>query len=152
MKKTISFRLFGLGSVPKKVLPSLRAEGIVVSDEGVPGWLVTGNVKGPGKRFVRRAEGFSGALIVTRARLAVYSYWKRQINVAVDDARLRDLFVHVPEEGKLRLSFEASAFRDGWQGVIEYRFGTPKARRFHEVLTSLGAPDGVAPHGASGRH
>lgn len=32
MKKAISYRLFGLGSIPKKLWPVLEQEGIAVSD------------------------------------------------------------------------------------------------------------------------
>ncbi len=37
MRKTILYRLFGLGSIPGKLLPVLEKEGIVVLDEGMGG-------------------------------------------------------------------------------------------------------------------
>lgn len=53
MKKTILYRLFGLGSVPRKLRPVLEQEGMVVFDEGVRGSFVTKHVNGPGKRYRR---------------------------------------------------------------------------------------------------
>ena len=55
MAKTILYRLFGLGSVPKKLLPVLKQEGIVVYDEGMQGRIVTKYVNGPGKRYRHRS-------------------------------------------------------------------------------------------------
>lgn len=80
MKKTILYRFLRLGPVPKKLLPVLEKEGIIVLDEGMGGWFVTKHVNGPGKRYRYRSEGFSGCLVITKVRLVCYTYWKRQIN------------------------------------------------------------------------
>jgi hypothetical protein len=143
MKKTILYRLFGFGSIPKKVRPILEEEGLVVSDEGVRGWFVTKNVHGPGKRYIHRSEGFSGCLVITKKRIICFTYWKPQINIPVDDPKLSALQVDVLNEQTLSISFESSLFRVGWQGLIELRFNTEKAQQFHDVLISLGAQKGA---------
>ncbi len=144
MKKTILYRLFGIGSVPKKLRPVLDREGVVAIDEGIGGLFVAKHVNGPGKRYRRRTEGFSGCLAVTKARVVCYTYGKRQINISVEDPKLANLYVDTPTEQKLRLSFESSNFREGWQGVIEFRFGTDKALSFREALVAIGAQHGTA--------
>jgi hypothetical protein len=143
MKKTILYRIFGFGSVPKKILPVLEQEGIVVLDEGMGGWLVTKRVNGPGKRYRHRTEGFSGCLAVTKERVVCYTYGKRQINLSVDDPNITNLYVDTPEEQRLCISFESSNFREGWAGVIEFRFNTEKALLFHDTLVSIGAQQGT---------
>lgn len=139
MKKTFLYRLFGVGSVPKKLRPVLEREGIVVLDEGIRGWFVTKHVNGPGKRYRHRTEGFSGCLVVTKSRVVCYTYGKRQINISVQDPKIANLYVDIPAEKKLSLSFESSIFREGWQGVIELKFGTDKAHSFREALVAIGA-------------
>ncbi len=54
MNKTILYRLFGIGGIPKRMGPVLAAEEIEVCDEGIGGWFVTKNVKGPGKEPIMR--------------------------------------------------------------------------------------------------
>ncbi|MCJ8499643.1 hypothetical protein [Desulfatitalea alkaliphila] len=144
MKKTILYRLFGFGSVPKKIRPVLEQEGIVVFDEGIVGWFVTKNVNGPGKRYRHRTEGFSGWLAVTKVRVVCYTYGKRQINISVEDPRIAHLYVDTPEEQKLCLSFEPSSFREEWKGVIEFRFKTEKAHLFRDALMTIGAQQGTS--------
>lgn len=144
MKKTILYRLFGFGSVPKKLLPVLEQEEIVVLDEGMGGWFVTKQVDGPGKRYRHRSEGFSGCLAVTKARVVCYTYGKRQINISVNDPKMTKLYVDISKGHKLCLSFESSDFREGWQGVIEFRFNTDKAIQFCEALVAIGAQQGAA--------
>jgi hypothetical protein len=139
MKKTILYRLFGFGSIPKKLLPVLEQEGVVVLDEGMGGWFVTERVNGPGKRYRHRAEGFSGCLAVTKERVVCYTYGKRQINISVDDPKVTNLYVDTPEEQRLCISFESSRFREGWSGVIEFRFNTENALLFRDALVSIGA-------------
>lgn len=144
MKKTILYRLFGFGSVPKKIRPVLEQEGFVVLDEGIGGWFVTKNVKGPGRRYRYRTEGFSGCLAVTKVRVICYTYGKRQINISVEDPKIANLYVDTPEEQKLCLSFESSNFREEWEGVIEFRFNTEKALLFRDALITIGAQQGTS--------
>ncbi len=144
MAKTILYRLFGLGSVPKKLLPVLKQEGIVVYDEGMQGRIVTKYVNGPGKRYRHRSEGFSGCLVVTKERVVCYTYSKLQINVSVRDPMMSHLYVDAPKEHELCLSFESSHFREGWQGVIEFHFNTDKASLFLDALIAIGAQQGAA--------
>lgn len=143
-RKPLLYRLFRLGALPRKLEPVLQREGILVSDEGMPGLFIARDVKGPGKRYILRREGFTGSLVLTRTRLTGFSYWKRQINIAVDDPKFRDLHVDLTRDETLSLSFESSVFREGWQGVMEFRFRTDKAGRFFEALTALGAKRGMA--------
>jgi hypothetical protein len=147
MKKTILYRLFGLGAIPGKLLPILEQENIVVFDEGIGGWFITKSVKGPGKRYLHRSEGFSGFLAVTRKRVVCFTNWKRQINISVEDPKISHLYVHVPADEVLSISFESSAFREGWEWIIEFRFKTEKAIQFNDVLGSVGAQQGAAPDG-----
>jgi hypothetical protein len=137
--KTLSYRLFGLGGIPKKVRPVIESEQVIVVDEGIGGRFITRHVKGPGKRYRNRIEGFSGSLVVTQKRILCFTYGKRQINIAVDDPRMSQLFVGLPSNGRLSISFESSVFHKDWSGVIEFQFNTEKAPLFYETLSCLGA-------------
>jgi hypothetical protein len=145
MKKTILYRLFGLGSVPKKLFAVLEQEGIIVFDEGMGGWFIAKHVDGPGKRYRYRSEGFSGCLAVTNKRVVCYAYRKFQINISVKDPKIPNMYVDVSKERRLSVSFESSVFRDGWKGVIEFRFDTEKASLFRDALVSIGAQQGAPP-------
>ncbi|MBK1732308.1 hypothetical protein [Thiococcus pfennigii] len=151
MKKTLLYRLLGLGSVPKKLLPLLEQEGIVVYDEGMSGWFIAKHVNGPGKRYRHRSEGFSGCLVVTKERLICYTYGKRQINISFEDPKIANLYVDIPKEEKLCLSFESSDFQEAWNGLIEFRFNTTKAHQFREALIEIGVQQGAAPDPRSSR-
>lgn len=144
MKKTILYRLFGVGSIPKKLRPVLEQEQVVVVDEGIGGWFITKHVTGPGKRYRHRTERFSGCLAVTRARVICYTYGKLQINISVEGPEISNLYVDAPTEQQLCLSFESSDFREGWQGVITFRFATDKALLFRKALFAIGAQPGAA--------
>jgi hypothetical protein len=144
MKKTILYRLFGFGSIPKTLRPVLEREGVVALDEGIRGWFLAKHVNGPGKRYRQRVEGFSACLAVTKARVVCYTCGKRQISIAVKDPGIANLYVDAPTENMLCLSFESSDFRKGWQGVIVLRFATEKALLFREALVAIGARQGDA--------
>lgn len=144
MKKSILYRLFRIGAFPRRMRPALEQEDIVLLDEGIPGMLITRHVDGPGRRWRHRAEGFSGWLVITGQRLMCQSFGRRQINMAVEDPRIKELCVDIPQEKRLSISFESSVFREGWKGVMEYRFNTEKAQLFYDKLVLLGAQAGRA--------
>jgi hypothetical protein len=145
VKKSLLYRLFRLGGIPKRIRPALEAEGIVVADEGMGGLFVCRNVRAPGKRYRCRSEGFSGGFAVTRKRIIAYTFWKRQVHIGVEDSKGRHLHINVPEPGRRSISFEPSEFRDRWSGVIEFRFRTDRAEAFREALRAVGAQKGTPP-------
>jgi len=147
MGKSIFYRVFKLGSIPKELRSVLETEGIVVSDEGIGGWYVTKNLKTSGRRSKYRKEGFSGFLVITKTRVLAYTFKKRQINIAVDDPNISELYAEFISSEKLTLSFETSSFHDDWQGVVELRFNTPKAQEFYDALLDVGIQPGTVSDG-----
>jgi hypothetical protein len=143
MKKSILYKLFGLGRIPKKLRPVLESEGIVVADEGIRGWFKTKHVKGPGKRFIHRTAGISGSLVITEKRIICFTFGKRQINIDFDNPNITKLFADIPEEKTLSIAFEGSDFRDDWSGIIEFLFKTEKARQFLDHMQSKGIQQGT---------
>ena len=141
--------MFGVGSVPKALLPTLKKEGIVVMDEGMPGQFITRRVNGPQKRFRARVEGFSGSLVVTTKRVVCHTYGKRQINISTEDPKISELHIDAPDPKTLSIFFESSVFRKGWSGKIEFRFKTEKTPLFCDSLLSIGARQGTAPNAHS---
>ncbi|MDY0292591.1 MAG: hypothetical protein RBR02_09690 [Desulfuromonadaceae bacterium] len=152
MKKGFLYRLFGVGAVPKQLLQLLQQEGIIVIDAGMRGRFIAKHVNGPRRRYRHRSEGFSGCLAVTKQRVVCYTYWKRQINICVKDPKIPELYVDVPKEKTLSISFESSSFREGWDGVVEFSFHTEKALLFRDALLSIGAHQGAAPGTAPDHH
>ena len=143
-RKTLSYRLFGLGSFSDAARRAMEQEGIVVLDEGMGGWWVTKRVTGPAKHYRHRREGFSGCLAVTKAGVLCYAYKKRQFHFAADDPRIRDLYVDAPADDWLCISFESSHFQKQWRGIMAYHFRTEKASAFLSALLDIGARRGRA--------
>lgn len=137
MKKTILYRLFKIGGIPKKLRPVLESEGMLISDEGIGGWLIMKDFRAPGKRFKYRMEGFSGFLAVTRKRIIAYSYWKAILNLPYDASAPAEIQSRLVNPSQIELSFESSIYHEDWSGMITLRFNTPKAKEFHEILTGI---------------
>ncbi|MFO7891252.1 MAG: hypothetical protein R6V04_13050 [bacterium] len=144
MSKTLLYKLFRIGRIPKKLRSALKSEEIVVSDEGIGGWFITRNLKAPGKRYIHRKEGFTGCLVITQKRILCYTYWKRQINISVQDPKISSLYTELLDPNTLAISFQCSLFHKNWEGVIEFRFKTEKAQNFYDVLIEKGLQSGHA--------
>lgn len=144
MNRTLSWRLFRAGGIPKRWRDELELEPPLIADEGVPGRFVARSVRAPGKIWKQRREGFSGWLAVTRARFVAYSYGRRQIHIPLSDPRMGELFVDLLDSNWLVVSFESGRFRNDWSGVLELRYRTPEARRIRDALLKSGAQPGSA--------
>ena len=134
MGKTLLHRLFGLGKVPRRVLPNLEQEGIVLLDEGISGSVTFRNFRAPGRRHSWKRSWFTGSLVITGNRFAAFAFSKAIVNVPLDDDRMSELRVSIDGEATLCVQFDPSAFHEDWSGTLECRFSTPLARLFLERL------------------
>ena len=99
MSKSLLFRLLRIGAIPKKLRPVLEAERIVFEDEGMREWLISKNVKGPGKRAINRSEGFTGCLAETEKRIVCLTYQKRQMNISLNDPKVAEIGIGLLKAG-----------------------------------------------------
>jgi hypothetical protein len=134
--KTFLYRLFGFGKIPKRVLPTLEREGIVLLDEGISGWVTFRNFRAPGRRYSRRRSWFTGSLVITGNRFAAFAFSRAIINVPLDDDHMSELRVSLDGEATLCVQFDPSAFHEDWSGSVKLQFSTPLARLFSERLVA----------------
>ena len=136
MPKSFLYRLFGLGKIPKLLNDTLRIEGIVVADEGVPASITYRDFRAPGKYFLRKKQGFVGSVVVTNVRLVALMYSSFAVNVPFTDERIRQLQISV-EGDRLLIAFDPKLFHDNWSGTIEYRFRTAQAAEMIKCIQDL---------------
>src|SRR2546430_14379501 len=80
MAKTLLYRLFGVGSVPRQLSATLQSEGIVLLDEGIAGSVTYLDFRAPGKRSNWRRQWFTGTIALTQVRLVALQYSNTAIN------------------------------------------------------------------------
>src|SRR5947208_8262235 len=98
MPKSLLYRLFGIGKIPKLLNDTLRIEGIVVSDEGIPGSVTYRDFRAPRKYFSWKKQAFVGSVIVTNVRLVALMYSNFAVNVPFTDERIRQLQISVERD------------------------------------------------------
>jgi hypothetical protein len=143
MAKALFYRWFGLGGIPAPLMSELKAEGMIVCDEGVKGSVTYRDFSAPGKRSSWRRQGFAGSIALTRLRLVGLANANFLINVPLTDERLQAIHFTVESNGAFCATFDASLFHNDWSGTIEYRFKTPEAQRLVELLQSAAPPPDV---------
>ncbi|MGK7874456.1 MAG: hypothetical protein AB4426_14460 [Xenococcaceae cyanobacterium] len=134
MGKTLLHRIFGLGKIPKQMLPILEQEGIVLLDEGIGGSITFRNFRAPWKRYGLRRNYFTGSIVLTQKRFAAFQWATPIINVPLENKWLNELHCSLKDEVTLCVLFDPSVFNEDWSGSIEVRFSTPQARKFLELL------------------
>src|SRR5262245_21631998 len=134
MPKTFLYRLFGVGKIPAPLMPELNNEGILLLDEGVRGSVTYRNFRAPGKRSSWRRQWFTAAIALTKIRLLALWYANPIINVPLADERIKAMRYSLEDGAALCIAFDAALFHTDWSGTIEYRFRTPQAQQFLELL------------------
>ena len=134
MGKTILYHIFGLGKIPKKFLPDITREGIILMDEGIGGSVTFRKFRAPGKRYGYRRNWFSGSVVLTQKTFLAFTTFNPVIGVPWDDQRLNALEYFLEKTETLCVRYDASVFNEEWSGTIECRFKTPKARIILETI------------------
>jgi len=136
MPKSLLYRLFGLGRIPKLLNDTLRIEGIVVADEGIPGSVTYRDFRAPGRYSSWRKQAFIGSVVVTNIRLVALMQSRFAVDVPFTDKRIRQLQISI-ERGRLLIALDASLFHDNWSGRIEYRYRTEQAAEMIKWIADL---------------
>ena len=136
MGKSLLYRLFGVGKIPKLLRDTMGIEGIVVSDEGIPGSVTYRDFRAPGKYFSWKKQAFTGSVVVTNIRLVALMYSSFAVNVPFTDERIHKLQISF-EGDRLVIAFDPGVFHDDWSGTIEYRFRTPQAQGMVKSIQDL---------------
>lgn len=134
MSKTLLYRMFGVGKIPKDALAQIHKEGVVLEEEGIGGSVTYRKFRAPGKYYGLRRSWFSGSIVLTREHFLAFQYSKPIIGVAWNDERLRALNCFLQDEDTLCVKFDAATFCEDWSGDIEVRFSTPQAKLFLESI------------------
>ena len=124
MKKTLLYRLFGVGKIPAQYASALQSEGVILSDEGISGTVTYRNFRSPQQITNWRKQWYVASIAMTNTRLLAFRFSTVIIDVPFSDERFRGLQFSLEGETTLLVAFDASLFHDDWSGTIEYRFKT----------------------------
>ena len=136
MAKSLLYRLFGVGRIPKLIADRLRMEGIVVADEGISGSVTYRDFRAPGRYSSWRKQAFIGSVVVTNIRLVCLMQSRFAVDVPFTDERIHKLQMS-RERDRLLITLDASLFHDDWSGTIEYRYRTSQAEEILKWIHEL---------------
>ncbi len=140
MSKTLLYRLFGLGGIPRDAEVQIQKEGVVLQDEGVAGSVTFKKYRAPGKYYGWKRSWFSGSVVLTRQHFLAFRYSQPIIGVSWDDEKIKELDVRLDNENTLRVTFDVAAFHQNAAGEIVVRFSTPLARRLLKQIEQFRHP------------
>src|SRR5258708_26013421 len=114
MAKTLLYRLFGVGKIPRQLSATLQTEGIILVDEGIAASVTYLDFRSPGRRSDWRRQWFTGVIALTQVRLVALQYSNTAINVPVTDERMRRMRFSVEEQTTLFVAFDPALFHNDW--------------------------------------
>lgn len=134
MSKTILYRLFGLGKIPEHLAAQLKAEGILLLDEGIKGSVTYKDFRSPSRYANWKRQWYTASIALTETRLFALRFSQTIVNVPLSDERIRSMNFSLESNGAFLAAFDAALFHPDWSGKIEYRFRTEDGPEFLNQL------------------
>ena len=134
MRKTLLYKLFGIGKLPKNARPKLEGEQILLLDEGLNGSVTYRNYSAPGRQYGLRKVRFTGSLVVTKSRVVGFAYHREIMNLTFEDPRLANVEIRIETDSALCIAFDVSKFNPQRSGQMELRFKTAMAAEIVNYL------------------
>lgn len=134
MAKSLMYRLFGIGKVPKKSLSILKDEGILYMEEGIPASIGFRNFRAPGKYYGRKRNWFSGSIVLTDLHFLAFSAFNTTIGIKWDEQKIRALNCYHDGKNRLCITYDASVFNDDWSGEINLCYASDETMRVLSII------------------
>lgn len=137
MTKSIFYRLFGFGKIPKRYRSDIEKEGVIFQDEGLAIVLRYRNFRAPRTYYGRKTSLIVGSVVLTKNRFACYrgNILPPVFEVPVEHEAFKAFDFSLDDKARLRVVIDAPAFQEGWEGTIDCRIPSENARKFLRALT-----------------
>ncbi len=137
MAKSIFYRLFGFGKIPRRYRSAIENEGVILQDEGLTIVVRYKNFRAPNAYYGRRVSLVLGSVVLTQHSFACFrgNIIPPIFHVAVAHESFKAFDFSLDEKARLRVLIDAPAFQEGWKGTIDCRIPCENAREFLRALT-----------------
>ena len=133
MSKTLLYRLFRIGRLPREQRARLEAEGLCCIDEGVSIAMSWRRYREPGRYIARRRQNATGSVALTQRRLFLYVFSQPLLDLDLADPAADRLAVDRPAPETLSISLNAEDFRPGCSGQMTCWLSTPQAELLFDL-------------------
>jgi len=134
MSKSILYRLFGLGKIPKDVVPIVEKEGILFKEEGIGGSATLRNFRKPGTRYGYKSTWFIGSIVLTNEHFLAFQWSTPVVGLAWKAEEMAELYCYLDDKKKFHVDFDAAKFNDAWSGDIEVKFSTEHGQEIIDII------------------
>jgi hypothetical protein len=136
MAKSIFYRLFGLGKIPRRYRGDIEKEDVVFKDEGLTILVKYRGFRAPHAYYSRKNSLIVGSVVLTKNRFACYrgNILPPVFEVPVENEAFGAFSFSLDDKERLRVLIDAPAFQKGWKGTIECRIPSESAMGLLQAL------------------
>ena len=134
-RRTLLYRLFGVGRLPRTVRTAIEPEKIQILEEGIRVIVTYRNFRNSSQYLRRKKKSFSGAIAITSRRVVAYAFAQRVLNLPFRHSCFKKIKAGRKKNGCFFIRLDASQINDKASGTLEYRFITPKAGKLDRLIT-----------------
>jgi len=113
----------------------------MVLDEGIPVQVTYVDLHTPERHYPWKRTRSSGALALTRERLAAFVNREKVLDIRLDDPNFKQIEWSTGRPDELWATFDAHLIQPGWSGRIDIAFSTPLTPQFFARLSRFSKRD-----------
>ncbi len=140
MPKTLLYRLFRIGALPRSERTGLESEGLCYLDEGIPLTISWRHYREPNRYIARHRQSLTGTVALTRRRLLIFAASQLQLELDLQDPASERIDVSQPTAGTFAVALNAEDFHPGCSGRITYWLSTAGASTLADLWQKRPAP------------
>jgi hypothetical protein len=133
MSRTLLYRLFRIGRLPRRERERLSDQGLTHLVEGVPLTITWRKFSQAGRRVKLHHQNATGAVAFTQERLRVYAFSKPVLDIGLSDPVAHRVSVTCPNPNALSIRLEARDFQPDASGRITYLLLTAEAAKLADL-------------------
>jgi len=139
MEKSILYRWFGFGKIPKRYNSDMQKEGVLLQDEGLAIVLRYRNFRAPYVYYGKRISLVMGSIVLSKSSFACFrgNIIPPIFHVPVTSKSFQAFDFSLDEKARLHIVIDAPTFKEGWKGTIDCRIPCENAEEFLQALTAI---------------
>jgi len=134
MSKTLFYRWFRAGEIPKKLLPTIKEEGVLYQEEGISCATHFRKFRAPGKYYSYKVVWGSGSIVLTKLHLLAFRYSTMNIGVSWQEMKQRKMEYYVDDKSRLCIAYDAATFDEKWSGNVEVKYLSEQPQELLKIM------------------
>ena len=133
MAKTLLYRFFKVGKLPKPIRVNVSSQDVLIKDEGVNVFIHYHNFETGETKYKSKIVRAVGSICLTNWGIYAGIFSNVAMQISWKDPRVKNI-IFEEKKGKFSMSFNAETFDSNAKGKVEYQFNCKNPQELINII------------------